>query len=194
MKTCPTCHTEYEDSMTMCTKDGATLVAAPQLPKNPPLPKVQAADAGATTSDVETEPTPVASTQTSNNPPKTPLPEPQVTSQSSQHNILKNKVKSPFLSRNTLIIASIALLLIAGGITAFIFLKPKSPLVDFVSAPAGATVLIDGQVKGTTPLQLRLPVGQYQVTFSQNGFETLSETLLVTKEGASFSKVLTQVK
>jgi len=45
--------------------------------------------------------------------------------------------------------------------------------VDIISDPPGATVLVDGQEKGTTPLtQLDLPVDTYRIEIRREGYES----------------------
>ncbi len=55
-------------------------------------------------------------------------------------------------------------------------LKPEIAEVALTSTPS-ATVLIDGQPMGQTPLTLRLPAKKHQVSFVKKGYRTLKKTI-----------------
>ncbi|NBC00099.1 MAG: PEGA domain-containing protein [Bacteroidetes bacterium] len=48
------------------------------------------------------------------------------------------------------------------------------------SQPDGATVLLNGEAVGTTPLTVRRPAGTYQVQVQQDGYRTYASTIEVT--------------
>lgn len=57
-------------------------------------------------------------------------------------------------------------------------LTSSTATLDLASEPAGATVLLDGVPQGQTPLTLRkIRPGKHEVTFSHNGYRTLTHTL-----------------
>lgn len=56
---------------------------------------------------------------------------------------------------------------------------PGKGLAVFVSQPPGASVVIDGEPRGVTPLQLELAVGKYNLVFRLAGFTEVRRTLEV---------------
>lgn len=52
-------------------------------------------------------------------------------------------------------------------------------IVEFLSEPSGADVLVDGQVIGRTPYRKEMPAGQYEVEFRKQGFYPESATIQV---------------
>ena len=62
------------------------------------------------------------------------------------------------------------------------------------SRPAGASVLLNGDIMGTTPFENKeLPVGGYQVVIRQNGFEDYTEDINITRNKTkNISKTLTE--
>ncbi len=56
--------------------------------------------------------------------------------------------------------------------------SPGPDPVDFGSAPEGATVIVNGQSMGTTPVTLKLrPEKEYTITFRMQGYEDATVTL-----------------
>ncbi|MGH7971357.1 MAG: PEGA domain-containing protein [Limisphaerales bacterium] len=53
----------------------------------------------------------------------------------------------------------------------------KSLSVDFKSAPAGATVMVDGYFVGHTPTTAKIPLGKHMVNITKWGYESWSESL-----------------
>lgn len=64
--------------------------------------------------------------------------------------------------------------------------------IKFSSDPqSGATVYIDGQEMGTTPLTLKLPVGTYKVLVRKDKYKDFSEIINLFKEQTEFNYSLT---
>ena len=53
----------------------------------------------------------------------------------------------------------------------------KALAVDFKSAPAGATITVDGYFVGNTPTTAQIPVGKHLVSITKWGYESWSEEL-----------------
>jgi hypothetical protein len=51
--------------------------------------------------------------------------------------------------------------------------------LDFVSAPTGAEILIDGNFVGNAPSRLRVPVGRHTITLRLSGYRTWTQTIQV---------------
>ncbi|MFC3092940.1 PEGA domain-containing protein [Alteromonas sediminis] len=58
-------------------------------------------------------------------------------------------------------------------------LKPVQGGIDVASVPSGARLYLNGQEVGTTPIQLSLEGGKYEVAVQLKGFETSQETLSI---------------
>lgn len=64
-------------------------------------------------------------------------------------------------------------------------LEPSDGNLTVISEPTGATVTVNGDYRGITPLDLELPPGDdYRVAVSKAGRETVTERLAVEAEGA----------
>jgi hypothetical protein len=62
--------------------------------------------------------------------------------------------------------------------------RPKGRLV-VDSVPSGATVSLDGQVQGVTPLSIEWPEGSYQVRLKKSGYRTFAAQVLVQADQTS---------
>ena len=63
-------------------------------------------------------------------------------------------------------------------------LEPSDGRLTVISEPTGATVTVDGDYRGLTPMALDLPPGDdHQVTVSKAGHETVTERVAVEAEG-----------
>jgi serine/threonine-protein kinase len=59
-------------------------------------------------------------------------------------------------------------------------LSPALGVADILSTPFGATVTVDGNAMGATPItDLKLKLGSHRLEFAKEGYETYSETLKV---------------
>ena len=68
--------------------------------------------------------------------------------------------------------------------------KPVTGSLSVNSNPSGATVLIDGKERGTTPVELsNLPLGKHQLKVQKQGYEDLTQTVTV-KEGQTSELIL----
>jgi len=56
---------------------------------------------------------------------------------------------------------------------------PPSAGVSFDASPRNAEVYVDGQFRGTVPVNLQLPAGEHEVEFRLAGFTTWSRSLVV---------------
>ena len=56
---------------------------------------------------------------------------------------------------------------------------PPSAGVSFDASPRNAEVYVDGQFRGTVPVNLQLPAGKHEVEFRLAGFTTWSRSLVV---------------
>lgn len=64
--------------------------------------------------------------------------------------------------------------------------KPKFGDVIITSEPEGAEVVLNGKIKGVTPLTLRrLPVGKYDVVLQREGYEFIQKELVCAKNTAT---------
>jgi hypothetical protein len=61
--------------------------------------------------------------------------------------------------------------------------KACAPPVRVETTPRSASVLVDGELRGTTPLELRLLQGQRRVRFELEGYVALEETWVVPENG-----------
>ena len=68
--------------------------------------------------------------------------------------------------------------------------KPVTGSLSVNSNPSGATVLIDGKERGTTPVELsNLSLGKHQLKVQKQGYEDLTQTVTV-KEGQTSELIL----
>ena len=70
---------------------------------------------------------------------------------------------------------------IAGEIQETIALSPIQGTLVINSKPSGATVTINGDSVGQTPLQLKRQGGKYDVKIAYEGYQTISDTIEITK-------------
>lgn len=90
--------------------------------------------------------------------------------------------------RTKSLILPILLLFVSGCAT---IIHGRSQDVMFVSQPQGATVKIDGAVKGVTPTKIALKRNQdYIVTIEKDGFEPVERTLKSELSGWTFGNIL----
>ena len=61
--------------------------------------------------------------------------------------------------------------------------KACAPVVRVETMPRSASVLVDGELRGTTPVELRLLQGERRVRFELEGYVALEETWVVPKNG-----------
>ncbi len=61
----------------------------------------------------------------------------------------------------------------------------KLKTVNVDTEPKGADVFIKGVKQGQTPIKMNLPVGSYTITFSKEGYETYTTTILVDETSTS---------
>ena len=59
-------------------------------------------------------------------------------------------------------------------------LAPAWADISFTSRPAGADIIVNGQVQGVTPAQMELLQGAYEVTIKRSGYKAWQEELVVT--------------
>lgn len=86
------------------------------------------------------------------------------------------------------LILPILLLFVSGCAT---IIHGRSQDVMFVSQPQGATIKIDGAVKGVTPTKITLKRNQdYVVTIEKDGFEPVERTLKSGLSGWTFGNIL----
>ncbi len=65
----------------------------------------------------------------------------------------------------------------------------KTGILFIESAPRGATIIVDGKVRGVTPLRIgRLLPNSYDVTVSQDGFYSWTSKLTVTSNRTTFAQ------
>ena len=58
---------------------------------------------------------------------------------------------------------------------------PKFAFLKVRSTPKGANVYINGSLKGTTPLTLKVGLGEYEVRLSRQGFKDCNRTIRIEK-------------
>lgn len=58
---------------------------------------------------------------------------------------------------------------------------PKFAFLKVSSTPRGASVYINGSLKGKTPLSLKLGLGEYRVRLSRPGFDDSERTIRLEK-------------
>ena len=58
----------------------------------------------------------------------------------------------------------------------------ETALLEVVSRPSGARVLLDGRLVGNTPMRLDVPIGRYQVRIEVDGYQAWSKTVAVTDD------------
>ena len=74
-----------------------------------------------------------------------------------------------------LLIVILVLLLLGGCATIF---KGSHNMVDFSSDPAGAQVYVNGALRGTTPINLKLESKRtYTIEFKKEGYDTKTYTI-----------------
>lgn len=59
---------------------------------------------------------------------------------------------------------------------------PDAVIVNFISNPVGATVVLDGTPLGLAPLNIEVVFGQHTVVFTLNGYQDMSFSLTLTAE------------
>ena len=62
-----------------------------------------------------------------------------------------------------------------------VFDAPATGTLSVVSRPSGASVRVDGEVVGTTPLQVELPVGSHEVTVEAKGRKDATQLAEITE-------------
>ena len=67
---------------------------------------------------------------------------------------------------------------------------PIQGTVSVASAPAGATITIDGKAFGDTPKQLQLPMGRHRLTLTKEGFATVQQTVEVADESMQIIRIV----
>ena len=70
----------------------------------------------------------------------------------------------------------------------------ESGVVKFVSDPDGATVSVDGRVRGVTPLLLELPAGPHKILVAIPGFPPKKERLTIVAGRVSVSRYVFDAK
>ena len=81
------------------------------------------------------------------------------------------------ISKNVAGISIVVLVVYLLGGCATIF-KGSHNMVDFSSNPAGAKVYVNGALRGTTPINLKLESKRtYTIEFKKDGFETQTYTI-----------------
>ena len=59
--------------------------------------------------------------------------------------------------------------------------------MEFLSVPSGAAVFVDGKLRGSTPVRVKLPVGRYRFTIQKTGYEPFQSSFSL-KLGANSRK------
>jgi tetratricopeptide (TPR) repeat protein len=62
---------------------------------------------------------------------------------------------------------------------------PAAGLVEFISVPSGASVSVNGQAQGNTPIVMQLPAGVFDVEMTSSGFEKWLGSVEVTEKHTS---------
>ncbi|AFJ03697.1 Secreted protein with uncharacterized domain [Methylophaga frappieri] len=70
-----------------------------------------------------------------------------------------------------------------------VVLTPITGQLQITSTPPGAVIHVDNQVIGESPLTHPISGGVYQITLSKSGFDTVTETLEVTRNHKQVSRV-----
>ncbi|MFC3034033.1 SUMF1/EgtB/PvdO family nonheme iron enzyme [Pseudoalteromonas fenneropenaei] len=70
---------------------------------------------------------------------------------------------------------------IAGKIEQTLTLTPIAGHMQITSTPVGASVVLNGEIKGVTPLGLPIAGGEYQLQILQTGYETSQDTIRISQ-------------
>lgn len=82
--------------------------------------------------------------------------------------------------------AAVVAIVVVGVIVAVFIAARATGVLTVTSIPGGATVSLDGEVIGTSPLQKRVRTGSHVVDLAMDGFEPFREVVGVPADGLSF--------
>ncbi len=140
-------------------------------------------------------------------PDAMPIPVPAAPAPSRPSSIPSSPESSTFLRRAWVSGALAAVLII--GFTTITFRSMKAPVsmenapvssenaavpVTIDTVPSGAEIRIDGEVRGTAPLQISLPAGSYTIHAKLPEYDDHEQTIEVSKAAPSFQLNLSPVK